>query len=73
MKSHPAALSIALFAAVAGLLVLAAAICFGGPGTPGPMLSINDPFKSVDYSTLPSLNNYKGADGTDLYYRDTVR
>jgi len=49
---------------------LAAAIYFGGPSTPAPMLSINDPFKSIDYSTLPSLNKYKGADGTDLYYRE---
>ena len=47
-----------------------AALIWGGPGTPAPMQSINDPFKSVDFSTLPPLKNFKGADGSALYYRE---
>jgi predicted alpha/beta-fold hydrolase len=64
------AVYIILFTAIAALLLLAAAIAFGGASTPAPMLSINDPFKAVDYTTLPILRRYQGADGTDLYYRE---
>lgn len=52
------------------LLMVTAALAWGGPGTPAPMQSINDPFQSVDFSTLPPLKNYKGADGSALYYRE---
>ena len=50
-------------------VVLAAAIIFGGPGSPKPMASINDPFKAVDFSDLPPLLRYKARDGAELAYR----
>ena len=53
-------------------LMVIAALLWGGPGTPAPMQSINDPFESVDFSTLPPLKNYKGADGSTLYFREYV-
>ena len=56
--------------ALALLLPLAAAIVFGGPATPAPMASINDPFKDVDFSALPDLRTYRGADGANLHYRE---
>ncbi len=52
------------------LLLVAAALVWGGPGTPAPMASINDPFKSVDFSHMPALKNYQGADGAKLFYRE---
>jgi non-heme chloroperoxidase len=54
-----------------GLLAaaLATAITFGGPGSPKPMASINDPFKAVDFSDLPPLLRYKAKDGAELAYR----
>ena len=36
------------------------------------MQSINDPFQSVDFSTLPPLKAYQGADGAKLFYREYV-
>jgi len=56
-------------AALVLLLIAAAALVWGGPGTPTPMQSINDPFKSVDFSNMPALKNYQGADGAKLFYR----
>lgn len=50
-------------------IVLACAIAFGGPGTPRPLASINDPFKDVDFSDLPPLSRYRAADGAALAYR----
>ena len=64
------AMKIALFVFLGILAAFAAAIYFGGPDTPAPIQTINDPFKSVDYSNLPSLKTYKGGDATDLYYRE---
>ncbi|RQP24914.1 alpha/beta hydrolase [Piscinibacter terrae] len=54
-----------------GLLVvtLALLIAFGGPSTPAPMASINDPFKSVDFSDLPPVSTFKADDGASLAYR----
>ena len=54
------------------LLMVTVALVWGGPGTPAPMQSINDPFESVDFSTLPPLKNYKGADDSTLYFREYV-
>jgi alpha-beta hydrolase superfamily lysophospholipase len=56
---------------VAGLLMgmLAAAIAFGGPGEPPPMLSITDPFKGIDFSGLPATRRFVARDGTRLAYR----
>lgn len=66
----PRTLAITLFAiVVVAALVLAAAIAFGGPGTPAPMASINNPFKSVDFSGLPPLSHFKAKDGASLAYR----
>lgn len=52
------------------LLMAAAALVWGGPGTPAPIASINDPFKSVDFSNMPALKNYQGAEGAKLFYRE---
>jgi alpha-beta hydrolase superfamily lysophospholipase len=52
------------------LLLVAAALVSGGPGIPAPITSINDPFKSVDFSNMPALKNYQGADGAKLFYRE---
>jgi alpha-beta hydrolase superfamily lysophospholipase len=48
---------------------LAVAIAFGGPNSPAPMASINDPFRTVDFSDLPPLLRYKAEDGAALAYR----
>jgi alpha-beta hydrolase superfamily lysophospholipase len=51
------------------LLLLAGAIAFGGPGEPAAMASINDPFKQVDFSDLPTARQFSARDGTPLTYR----
>ena len=51
-------------------LMVTAALIWGGPGTPAPIASINDPFKSVDFLNMPALKNYQGADGAKLFYRE---
>ena len=51
------------------VVIVALAIIFGGPGTPRPMGSINDPFDSVDFSDLPPLSGFAARDGTKLAYR----
>ncbi|MEI6484187.1 MAG: alpha/beta hydrolase, partial [Betaproteobacteria bacterium] len=50
--------------------MIALALWLGGPGTPAPIASINDPFDSVDFSNLPALKNYLGADDAKLFYRE---
>ena len=52
------------------LLMVTAALVWGSPGTPAPIASINDPFNSVDFSHMPALKNYQGADGAKLFYRE---
>ena len=52
------------------LLIVTAALVWGGPRTPPPMQSINDPFKLVDFSHIPPLKNYQGANGAQLFYRE---
>jgi alpha-beta hydrolase superfamily lysophospholipase len=52
------------------LLMVAAALVWGGPGKPAPLASINDPFKSVNLTNMPALKNYQGADGAKLFYRE---
>ena len=49
--------------------VVGTALVWGGPGSPAPITSINDPFKSVDFSHMPPLKSYQGADGAKLFYR----
>lgn len=51
------------------LLMVTAAQVWGGPGTPAPIANINDPFESVDFSNMPPLKSYQGADGAKLFYR----
>ena len=52
------------------IFILALAMWLGGPGAAPPMPSINDPFKSVDFSNMPALKDYQGADGVKLFYRE---
>lgn len=47
----------------------AAAIALGGPRQPAPMPSINDPFRSVDDSSLPAASSFRARDGVPLAYR----
>lgn len=54
------------------LIVLAAAVTFGGPAKPPPMQSIGNPFKDVDYSALPPNARYTARDGAGLAYRRYV-
>jgi alpha-beta hydrolase superfamily lysophospholipase len=56
--------SVAVLLAIAGL-----AIAIGGPGEPSAMPSINDPFKSVDFSDLPKTSQFMARDGTKLAFR----
>ena len=49
---------------------LIAAIVFGGPGDPPPMLSINHPFKGLDYADLPVARQFTARDGTPLSFRE---
>ena len=51
-------------------VIIALALWLGGPGAAPPMPSIKDPFKSVDFSDMPDLKNYLGADGAKLFYRE---
>ena len=55
--------TVAVLVAIAGL-----AIAFGGPGKPSAMPSINDPFKSVDFSDLPKTSHFMARDGTKLAF-----
>src|SRR5207244_4895753 len=49
---------------------LGLAIALGGPGkAPPPMLSINDPFKNVDFSDLPEATYVAARDSTKLAFR----
>jgi pimeloyl-ACP methyl ester carboxylesterase len=50
-------------------LAIALAIFFGGPSPIAARLSINDPFKNLDYSALPQVQRYKARDGAALAYR----
>ncbi|MBV9618242.1 MAG: alpha/beta fold hydrolase [Verrucomicrobia bacterium] len=58
-----------IFAYAALPVVAFIAIVFGGPKWLPPMASVNDPFKSVDFSDLPALQHYTAEDGTALAYR----
>lgn len=52
-----------------GIILLLAALVFGGPRSPKPLDSINSPFSGIDYSNLPILQNYFARDGASLSYR----
>jgi alpha-beta hydrolase superfamily lysophospholipase len=66
MRRFSISLGITLFVMAAALALV---IVFGGPDTPPPMPSINDPFKAVDFSDLPPLARFTARDGTSLAYR----
>lgn len=51
------------------LVMLAAALLFGGPSPAPAMASINDPFKGCGWSNMPPLSRYPARDGTQLAYR----
>jgi non-heme chloroperoxidase len=62
-----------LAAAVLLALVLgafAAAIGFGGPGTPAPLASVSDPFRAVDFSGQPPLETFLCRGGDPLAFRE---
>ena len=44
-------------------------IAFGGPGSPPPMASINNPFEKVDFSDLPEVSYFTARDGAKLAFR----
>jgi len=50
-------------------IVVFLAIAFGGPKWLPPMASVNDPFKTVDFSDLPSRRTFVAEDGAALAYR----
>ena len=56
-------------ALIAFLAILALAIAFGGPQSPPPMASINEPFNGVDFSDLPPRKRYATRDDAHLTYR----
>ena len=57
--------TVAVLLAIAGL-----AIAIGGPGKPPPpMSSINDPFKSVDFSDLPERSHFTARNGAKIAFR----
>lgn len=58
-----------LLAVVAIPVAAFVAIVFGGPKFLPPMVSVNDPFKTVDFSDLPPLRQYAAEDGAALAYR----
>jgi alpha-beta hydrolase superfamily lysophospholipase len=49
-------------------VVMICAIAFGGPGNPPPMTSINDPFKSIQFSDVPSPSHFTARDQSKLTY-----
>ncbi len=66
MKSLTSAILISLIILV---VAVGAAIAFGGPHDPKPLLSINNPFKQIDNSDLPAPSRLMARDGTPLAYR----
>lgn len=44
-------------------------IVLGGPDTPPPVRSINDPFRKLDYSRLPPVDHFTSRTGGRLAYR----
>jgi non-heme chloroperoxidase len=63
----------ALLLACLVLLAMAAAIQFGGPPPLPALPSVNDPFESVDFSSMPPLGRFTARDGVRLAYRAYIR
>jgi len=51
------------------VVLVGVALTFGGPADPGPMPSISNPFKTLDYSGLPEYSRFAARDGTTLAFR----
>ncbi len=51
------------------VVIAACAMVFGGPGHPPPMASLNNPFKGVHYTDLPSPSYFVARDGARLAFR----
>ena len=51
------------------LAVLGGVLAFDAPVKPPPLASVSDPFESVDFSDLPTVQTYAARDGTKLGYR----
>lgn len=64
---RPLVLTLSIFAGQ--LLVLAAALIWGGPTPPAALESINNPFQSVSFETLPPRLSFQATDGQSLGYR----
>jgi len=60
---------IPLLALLSLAVVFLLAIAFGGPREPLPLASINNPFKSVDFSDLPAATFFVARDGAKLAFR----
>jgi pimeloyl-ACP methyl ester carboxylesterase len=54
---------------VLSISAIALAVGFGSPSPVAAMGSVNEPFKNLDNSALPSAQRYKARDGTALAYR----
>lgn len=65
----PVLLKLAGGAAALAVCALAAAIVWGGPGTPAPLASVATPFEDVDFSDLPTTLRYTARDGAQLAVR----
>jgi non-heme chloroperoxidase len=65
----PMLLKAALVIAIIFVGALAMAIAFGGPKMLPSMVSINDPFKSVDFADLPPSMYFTANEGVSLAYR----
>jgi alpha-beta hydrolase superfamily lysophospholipase len=51
------------------LVLVGLAVAFGGPRAPPPMASISNPFRTVDFSSLPARARFQARDGHALAYR----
>lgn len=63
------AVGLAVVFVLAPPLAVGLAIALGGPRLPPPMASIGDPFRRVDWSSLPPSVRYRARDGAVLAYR----
>jgi hypothetical protein len=54
---------------VVAVCAVVLAVAFGGPSQPKPMQSINNPFRTVDFSDMPGIKRFSARDGVQLTYR----
>ena len=60
---------VSVLVVVAALATLAAMIVFGTADPPAPLTSISDPFRKVDYSDLPPLQEAPARKGAPIAFR----